>query len=154
MVFQKSLFKTEDVIVPLLEHATLTRPDLQVSTQCDAIVAFFNFFDLACLLVTHLVPVSAPKTSDLSSDGLLVSFERVLALAIKLYGVSKHVVDLLHVVEASFHGSKAFENMILFVPVDLPGIQCLVLRNQLIDFIIIASSTVDLPEVSKGVFSA
>ena len=118
MVFHVAPWKTEDFFFPVLDLSILTLLDFLWSTQWEAIVAVFNFFNLACLLVTKLVPVSVLKTSDLCSDGLLVSFLRVFSLAQTLYVVMKHVVDLLHVVEASFHGSKAFENMILLVPVD------------------------------------
>ena len=81
MVFHVTPWKTEDFFFPVLDLSILTLLDFLWSKQWEVIVAVFNFFNLACLLVTKLVPVSVLKTSDLCSDGLLVSFERVFGLA-------------------------------------------------------------------------
>ena len=113
--------------MPLLEGAFFTQLDLLISLQCDTIVACFNFVHLLRLIITKLVPVSVFKTSDLCCDGLLVFSERVVGPALTHNDSSKHVGDLLHIVVVSLHGSDAFENMILFGPVDLVGIQCRVL---------------------------
>ena len=113
--------------MPLLEGAFFTQPDLLISLQCDTIVAFFNFVHLLRLIITKLVPVSVFKTSDLCCDGLLVSSEILVDRALSHNDSIKHVLDRQHIVVASLHGGDAFENMILFGPVDLVGIQCRVL---------------------------
>ena len=146
----------EYLLLPILLSSCLSLLDFQVSLHWRTIVALFNFFQLARLLISELVAVSAPQACDFSGEDLLVSFESVFVLAYSSYGFFKLLIDGLHIEDVLIHLCVGFRNESNFFPMDIlisVGADRLVLPVQRCNFSVTTylRSSFDPLEVFVGV---